>query len=162
MRKAHILGRRFLAAIVLLLMASAAPVSFSAAKNMAVVIASGNKLTEVSLADLAKFCKGSLKAWPDGKNFILVMKSPDSPEMKVAMQKLFGASPEEVKMAIAKLNDAKQTVKIVDSDDEILRVVGTTPGAIGFLDVYSINSDIKVLRVDGKLPFDVGYVFKGN
>jgi hypothetical protein len=53
-------------------------------------------------------------------------------------------------------------IKIVESDEELLRMVGATPGAVGILDVYSINSSVKVLRVDGKLPFDLGYVFKGN
>jgi hypothetical protein len=50
----------------------------------------------------------------------------------------------------------------VGSDEELLRVVESTPGAVGILDVYSINSSVKVLRVDGKLPFDVGYALKGN
>jgi len=40
--------------------------------------------------------------------------------------------------------------------------VASIPGAIGLVDVYSINSSVKVLRVDGKLPFDVGYALKGN
>jgi ABC-type phosphate transport system substrate-binding protein len=53
-------------------------------------------------------------------------------------------------------------VKIVDTDEELLRTVEATPGSIGVVDVYSINSSVKVLRVDGKLPFDVGYALKGN
>jgi len=44
----------------------------------------------------------------------------------------------------------------------LLRAVDTTPGAVGIVDVYSINSSVKVLRVDGKLPFDIGYALKGN
>ena len=53
-------------------------------------------------------------------------------------------------------------VRIVESDDDLLRTVEATPGAVGILDVYAINSTVKVLRVDGKLPFDVGYALKGN
>jgi hypothetical protein len=53
-------------------------------------------------------------------------------------------------------------VKIVESEEDLLRAVEATPGAIGILDVYAINSSVKVLRVDGKLPFDVGYAFRGN
>ena len=80
--------------------------------------------------------------------------------MHVAVEKLFGAG--DVKAVIAKVNESRQVVKIVQSDEELLRVVGATPGAAGILDVYAINSSVKVLRVDGKLPFDAGYVFKGN
>lgn len=133
-----------------------------AAKNMAVVVSAGSKLTDVPLADLTKLCKGVQKAWPDGKAFTLVMKDPESPEMRTPVVKLFGALPGDVKAAIAKLNEARLVVKIVESDEELLRTVGATPGAVGILDVYSINSSVKVLRVDGKLPFDLGYVFKGN
>jgi hypothetical protein len=60
------------------------------------------------------------------------------------------------------VNDSHSIVKIVGSEEDLLRTVEATPGAIGILDVYAINSSVKVLRVDGKLPFDVGYAFRGN
>ena len=134
----------------------------AAIKNLAVVISAGSKLSDVPLADLIKLCKGIQKAWPDGKSFTLVIKNPESPEMRVAVQKLFGDPSGDPKAAIAKLNESRVTVKIVGSDEELLRAVESTPGAVGILDVYSINSSVKVLRVDGKLPFDVGYALKGN
>jgi hypothetical protein len=130
-------------------------------KNWAVVVSAGSKLQDIPLADLAKLCKGTQKAWPDGKNFTLVMKDPELPEMKVATQKLFGLAPSEMKAMIAKLNELRPVVKIVDSEADLLRTVGATPGAVGIVDVYSINSSVKVLRVDGKLPFDLGYALKG-
>ena len=133
-----------------------------AAKNMAVVTSGGSKLNDVPMAELVKFCRGTTKAWPDGKNFAIVMKNPDAPEMHGVLAKLFGGTPAEAKAVIAKLNESHPVVKIVESDDELLRTVGATPGAIGVVDVYSINSSVKVLRVDGKLPFDVGYPLKGN
>lgn len=131
-------------------------------KNMAVVVSAGSKLTDVPLADLTRLCKGAQKTWPDGKNFTLVMKDPDSPEMHVIAQKLFGAAPGEAKTMIAKLNESRLTVKIVENDEDLLRTVEATPGAAGIIDVYAINSSVKVLRVDGKLPFDIGYPLKGN
>jgi ABC-type phosphate transport system substrate-binding protein len=133
-----------------------------AIKNMAVVVAAGSKLQDVPLAELAKLCKGSQKNWADGRSFTLIMRDPESPDLRVAEQKLFGMAPGEVKMAIAKLNEARTAVRIVDSDEDLLRAVEATPGAAGILDVYAINSSVKVLRVDGKLPFDVGYALKGN
>jgi len=60
------------------------------------------------------------------------------------------------------IRDRRQVVKIVDSEADLLRTVEATPGAVGIVDVYSINSSVKVLRVDGKLPFDLGYALKGN
>ena len=148
--------------VIACLMAMFAVSAFSAAKNMAVVASAGNKLNDVPLADLVKFCKGTIKVWPDGKNFTIVMKNPDAPEMHGVLQKLFGGTPAEAKATIVKLNESRSVVKIVESDDELLRTVEATPGAIGVVDVYAINSSVKVLRVDGKLPFDVGYPLKGN
>jgi hypothetical protein len=132
-----------------------------AMKNMAVVVSAGSKLADVPLTDLTKLCKGTQKAWPDGKSFVLVIKDPELPEMHVVVQKVLAATG-DVKAAIAKLNESRQVIKIVDNDEELLRTVEATPGAVGIVDVYAINSSVKVLRVDGKLPFDVGYVLKGN
>jgi len=134
-----------------------------AIKNTAIIAAAGSKLSDVPLADLVKFCKGTQKAWPDGREFTLVIKDPDAPETHLAIQKLFGSpSGGDFKTLLAKLNETRQVIKIVDSDDSVMQTVVTTPGAVGLVDVYSINSSVKVLRVDGKLPFDVGYALKGN
>jgi hypothetical protein len=147
----------------LLFSATFAGVTRCAIKNLAVIVSAGSKLSDIPLADLTKLCKGAQKTLPDGKNFQLVIKNPASAEMRVAAQKLFGAAgPEEVKPAIAKLNESRQLIKIVESDEELLHTVEATPGAVGLLDVYLINSSVKVLRVDGKLPFDPGYALKGN
>jgi len=133
-----------------------------AVKNMALVVSTSSKLSDVALAELAKLCKGAQKTWPDGKPFTLVIKDPQAPEMRVADEKLFGAEPTEIKVVIGKLNESRPVVKIVDNDEDLLRTVDATPGAVGILDVYSINSSVKVLRLDGKLPFDMGYPLKGN
>jgi hypothetical protein len=148
--------------VVLCLAAMAAAAAVPASKNMAVVVATGSKLSDVALADLAKLCKGTQKSWPDGKSFSLVIKSPESPEMRLTVLKLFGDASGDLKAAIAKVNDSHSIVKIVGSEEDLLRTVEATPGAIGILDVYAINSSVKVLRVDGKLPFDVGYALRGN
>jgi hypothetical protein len=136
--------------------------SFAAIKNMAVVISAGSKVSDVTLADLVKMCKGAQKTWPDGKSFQLVLKNPEALEMRTAVQKLFGDAGSDPRAVIAKVNESHLTVKIVASDEDLLRTVEATPGAVGILDVYSINSSVKVLRVDGKLPFDIGYALKGN
>jgi hypothetical protein len=157
-----LLRKSLRSAAAMLVFAFASTPAAPAIKNMAVVVSAGSKLTDITLTDLSKFCKGGSKAWPDGKSFVMVLKNPDSPEMHVALQKLFGGSGAEARAVIAKLNEARQVVKIVESDDDLLHTVGATPGALGIVDVYSINSSVKVLRVDGKLPFDVGYALKGN
>jgi len=144
-----------------LLLLSALPV-LSAVKTWALVTATGNKLQGVSTAELTKLCRGAQKTWPDGRNFTLVMHDPESPEMRGASQKLFGVPASEVKPLVTKLNGSRPVIRIVASDEDLLRMVEATPGAVGLVDVYAINSAVKVLRIDGKLPFDAGYSFKSN
>jgi hypothetical protein len=144
-----------------LLLLSALPL-LSAVKTWALVTATGNKLQGVSMVELTKLCKGAQKSWPDGRNFTLVIHDPESPEMRGATQKLFGVDPSGVKPLLAKLNESRPVIRIVETDEDLLRTVEATPGAVGLVDVYAINSDVRVLRIDGKLPFDAGYAFKGN
>ena len=147
-------------AVALCCLALAASAGLAAVKNMAVVVAAGSKLPDVTLAELTKLCKGSQKAWPDGRAFTLVMKDPASPELHVAIQKLLGVSAPDARTAIAKINETRPLIKIVDTDEDVFRTVTSTPGAVGIVDVYAINSAVKVLHVDGKLPFDIGYALK--
>jgi hypothetical protein len=148
-------------AMALSMLVAPRPVS-PAIKNIAVVMSAGTKMDDVQLSELLKLCKGVQKTWIEGKSFTLVMTDPASPDMHGAVQKLFNMTPADLKTALPKLNETRTVVKIVDSDTDLLRTVGATPGAVGIVDVYAINSTVKVIRVDGKLPFDVGYVLKGN
>src|SRR6266403_687095 len=98
-----------------LLAGSAAP----AIKNMAVIASAGSKLQDVPLAELAKLCKGTQKTWADGRSFTLVMRDPESPDMHVAVQKLFGVPASDVKSTIAKLNETRAVVRVVESDEDL-------------------------------------------
>jgi hypothetical protein len=159
--KAQYRSYRCMACIFILSMiALSATRSFSAVKSMAVVVAAGSKLPDLALVELTKLCKGTQKAWPDGRTFTLVLKDPASPEMHVTIQKLFGVPPGDAKTVIAKINELRVLIKIVNSDDDVFRTVTSTPGAVGIVDVYAINSAVKVLHIDGKLPFDIGYALK--
>ena len=159
---ARISAKLYRALAIACVVAMGAVSALAAFKNMAIVTSATSKVNDVTLADMTKFCKGTTRAWPDGKNFSIVIKSPDAPEMHGVLQKLFGATGSDAKAAIAKLNETRSVVKVVESDEELLKAVQATPGAVGVVDVYSINSSVKVLRIDGKLPFDVGYALKSN
>ena len=52
----------------------------------------------------------------------------------------------------------KEELKFADSDADVLSIVESTPGAIGLVDVRSVNDKVKVLHVDGKLPMEEGYL----
>jgi hypothetical protein len=159
MKVRHRVTRSALYAVVLSGVFAAAS-ALPAIKTMAVVVAADSKLPDLTMAEFVKLTKGTQKTWPDGRSFTLVLKDPAAPEMHVAVQKLFGVTPADVPAAIAKINQSRSLIKVVATEEDVFRTVTTTPGAVGLVDVYSINSAVKVLRIDGKLPFDVGYALK--
>ena len=133
------------------------------AKDLAVVTNKANSTTDIAQADLVKIFKGTTTKWPDGKEITLVLIDPNSPDMKIAVQKLYGSTPTEVVTQVAAMNQAHHgSVLVVNSSDALLQAVGTNPGAIGVVDVYSITSAIKVLKVAGKSPLEPGYLLHGN
>src|SRR5258706_14865692 len=83
-----------------LLAVNAAP----AVKNMAVVAAAGSKLQDVPLVELAELCKSTQKGWADGRSFSLGVKDPETPDMDVAVEKLFWGPSSDVERANARLN----------------------------------------------------------
>jgi hypothetical protein len=159
MKVRHRVTRSALCAVVLSGVFAVASV-LPAIKTMAVVAAADSKLPDLTMAELVKLTKGTQKTWPDGRSFTLVLKDPAAPEMRVAVQKLFGVASADVSAAIAKINQTRPLIRVVTTEEDIFRTVTTTPGAVGLVDVYSINSAVKVLHIDGKLPFDVSYALK--
>ena len=150
---------RSLAFLILALAFSSLP---AAAKDLAVVVNKSNPTKNVALADLTKLCKATTPKWPDGKDLVLVMRDPTSPEMRLVLQKVYGMSADEVRSLITGANQAhKDRILIVGSDDAVIKAVETIPGAVGIVDVYSITSGINVVKVDGKMPLEPGYALHG-
>ena len=137
--------------------------STATARDVAVVVNKSNGTKNVTLAELTKLVKGTTKKWADAREVTLVIKDPAASDMKTVVQKVFGMTPDEVKTLIATLNGArKDSVLIVPSDDVLVKTVQTTPGAVGFVDVYSINSGISVVKIDNKSPLEPGYALHGQ
>jgi ABC-type phosphate transport system substrate-binding protein len=148
-------GSRF---IVLLLLVVGLGAS-AQAKQLAVIVDKTNTLGGLTATDLAKVFKFDNHKWPDGRSVILILRDPSTPEMQTAIQKLYHMQADEFKALLA----AHQSgVIIVQSEEELLKSVESIPGAVGLVDVYSINSRVNVLKVDGKLPLEQGYYLKGN
>ena len=92
--------------------------------------------------------------WPDGKAVVLVLHRDSAGETET-LQRLIKMTPAELKALIAAHSDS---IQLVDSDADVLKIVQSTPGAVGFVDVRSVDNTINVVRVDGKLPMESGYL----
>ena len=74
---------------------------------------------------------------------------------KGTLEHLLKVSESELKSLTAA---RKNSLKVVATDAEVLDLVQSTPGAVGLVDVNSINGSINVVKVDGKLPTEAGYL----
>ena len=124
------------------------------AHHMAVVVNKDNDVGNVSSAFLAKIVRSDVKKWADGQPIVLILHSNSVGETET-LQRLIKVSPDEWKALIAAHRDA---IQIADSDAEVLKIVQTTRGAVGLVDVRAVDATINVVRVDGKLPMESGYL----
>ncbi|MFZ0808276.1 MAG: substrate-binding domain-containing protein [Candidatus Sulfotelmatobacter sp.] len=124
------------------------------AHHMAVVVNKDNAVENVSAAHLAKIFQAEVKKWPDGKNVMLVLHKDSEGETET-LQRLNKMSAVEWH---AFLMAHRDSILFVESDADVLKIVQSEPGAIGLIDVRSIDSTINVVHVDGKLPMEAGYL----
>jgi phosphate transport system substrate-binding protein len=124
------------------------------AHHMAVVVDKENNVGNVTAVHLAKMFRSEVKKWPDGKAVILVLHK-DSAGERETLERMAKISASELKALMAAHKDL---ILIADSDADVLKIVQSTPGAIGFVEIHSVDNTINVVRVDGKLPMESGYL----
>jgi hypothetical protein len=139
--------------------------SLASARDLALVSNKSNTVSAITVADLVKVCKAQNSHWPDGKPVTFVMRPPSAPEMKLVLEKVYGMSENEVSSLIMASNHGRSNhpaIVIATSDEDLVNKVASIPGAVGVVDVYSINSSVSVVKIAGKLPLEPGYLLHGN
>jgi ABC-type phosphate transport system substrate-binding protein len=137
----------------------------ASARDLALVSNKGNGVTTITMAELVRICKGQTDRWPDGRPVVFLMRDPASPEMKLVVEKIYGTTPEAVNDLIVAANHGRMNhpaVIVLNSDEDVVKRVASTPGAMGLVDVYSINSAVEVVKIGGKMPLGPGYPLHGN
>ncbi|HEX2327773.1 MAG TPA: hypothetical protein VHN74_03545 [Candidatus Angelobacter sp.] len=143
----------FLALLMVCLGASAS------GKQLAVIVDKTNNVSSMSSTDLAHIFRLDKNKWPNGKSVVLVLRDPATPEMQTAIHSLYHMTDEEFR---ALLNAHRTSFIIAESEQDLLKQVESIPGAVGLVDVYSLNGKVNVLKVDGKLPLEQGYTLKSG
>jgi len=124
------------------------------AHHTAVVVNKDNAVENVTSAHLAKIVRGEIKKWPDGKNIVLVLHKDSAGETET-LQRLNKMSATEWRSFLSAHRDS---FVFVDTDADVLKEVHAEPGAMGLVEVHSIDNSINVVHVDGKLPMEFGYL----
>jgi ABC-type phosphate transport system substrate-binding protein len=129
------------------------------AKQLAVIADTANPTTNITTAELVKILNARSQSWPDGRAIKLILRDPSCADMQLVVHRLLAMTAEQ---AHAFIQAHRGAIIVADSDDAVVKVVSTTRGAIGIVDLYSLTKDVKVLKIDGKLPVEQGYVLRGN
>jgi ABC-type phosphate transport system substrate-binding protein len=124
------------------------------AHHTAVVVNKDNAVENVTSAHLAKIVRGEIKRWPDGRNIVMVLHKESAGETETLLCLNKMSAPEWKSFLAAH----KDFILVVDADADVLKAVQAEPGAIGLIEVHSIDSSVNVVHVDGKLPMEFGYL----
>ena len=124
------------------------------AHHTAVVVNKDNAVENVTSAHLSKIIRGEVRKWPDGKNIVLVLHKDSAGEAET-LERLNKMSVAEWKSFVAAHKDS---ILFVDTDADVLKAVQSEPGAVGLIEVHSIDNSVNVVHVDGKLPMEFGYL----
>jgi len=124
------------------------------AHHTAVVVNKENAVENLTSLHLTKLIRGEIKKWPDGKNVVLVLHKNSAGERE-ALEHLNNMSAAEWNAFVAAHRDS---ILFVDSDADVLKAVQAEPGALGLIEVHSIDNSVNVVHIDGKLPMELGYL----
>jgi len=124
------------------------------AHHMAVVVNKDNNTGELTAANLARLFRLETRKWADGKDVVIVLHKESGGEA-LTLERLSKISGEQFKSFVSAHKDS---FTLVDSDADVLRCVESIPGAVGLVEVHSIDDHVNVLKVDGKLPMEAGYL----
>lgn len=122
--------------------------------HIAVIVNKANSTDTITSAHLSQLFRVETRKWPDGGSVLLVIDK-SSPGQMATLQKLNHMSAGELKGFLAAHAD---DIKQLNSDADVLEFVQSNPGAIGLIEVRSVDNRVKVVKVDGKLPLEEGYL----
>lgn len=126
---------------------------------LAIIVAPGSKLTNISSADLRRVFESERLTDPDGNRLIALNHPPKTPDRVGFDQTILGRDPDETGRfwIDRKIRGGSGPPRTVESLATLRRVVEKLPGAIGYIRPGQLSNEVRAIRVDGKLPEDSGY-----
>lgn len=141
MRKLFTLLRYYLMVVTLLFVA---PVD---AGDIAVIVNMGNTAKQMSTDQVADLYLGRTRVFAN-KTYALVFDQPrNSPLREAFFTRLIGMSPAQINSYWARLMFAGQTQppQVLSDDKQMLEVVRTNPGAVGYIDSVNVDNSVRVV-----------------
>ncbi len=126
---------------------------------LAIIVAPGSSLTNISIDDLRRVFKSERRTDPDGNRLIALNHPPKTVDRAGFDQVVLDMDPEGVGRfwIDRKIRGGSGPPRTVESLATLRRVVEKLPGAIGYIRPAQLSREVRAIRVDGKLPEDAGY-----
>lgn len=143
----------------LLLLAPAPAEADAGAEPLAIVVAKGSGVSELSLYQLKRLYLGDSVQGPGGQPLIALNRDAKGIERTGFDKSVLGMTPDAAARYWIDRRIRGQTgaPKAVEPATVIQRVVANLPRAVGYVRVRDLGPDVKVVRIDGRMPIDPGY-----
>ena len=131
----------------------------SASGQVAVIAHKSAPMDSIEKIKLLDFYTGDIRVWDDDRPVVVFDLKPRG-DVRNAFYKFLGKSSSRMKSIWMKkmLSGESDPPESMQSEEDILKKVATTPGAIGFVsqsivnkDVKTVNNDVKTLLVIAKV-----------
>lgn len=123
---------------------SAAP----AAAQVAIIVHRSNNIGDLALAEVRKFLTEDKTTWRNNKHVIVLMSEVGSPEREIILRQVFKMTEDEyAKFSLqTAFTGHAQPPRTVSSGD-MKRIVGETPGAIGYVPIADVDDSVRAVLV---------------
>lgn len=142
-----ILLNRLLPALMACLIGTAAlPASSFAGEPLAIVVAPGTRPPDMDREDLAAIFGRKKRFWADGAKIDPVNLGASDARRRQFSRLVFGLAPEQMEAYWNEMYfHGVQPPFVVTSVEAVLRYVSTSPGAIGYVPLCSVDARVDLL-----------------
>jgi len=148
-----------LVATLLLAAVPQSAVAGNGKNELAIIVASGSPISELSFYELKLMYKGDRVAQPGGKPLVALNRGVHSPDRIGFDRTVLGMSPQEVARywIDRKIRGQSGAPKAIDPAQLVAKVVARLDGAVSYVPMSAVTNEVKVVAIDGKKPGSEGY-----
>ena len=122
--------------------------SIGSASQDAIIVHKSGPVEDIDKSELLDLTTGDKSFWSDGSP-VIVFDLERKDEVRRTYYRFLGIRSSRVKSIWLKrmLSGDAEPPESLASQEEMLKRVSTTPGAVGFVDLAIVNDDVRVIAV---------------
>lgn len=154
-------------AVAFLVLASAADAAEQAPASVSFLVSARNGVRDLSAGDLRRIFLGEISRWPNGHRIIVFVRSSDTPEGRLFLDRLIRMSDIDYSqwwLGAVFRGRAANSPSVLASDEAMVKAVATTPDAIGFVAAPPFVPDpgVEILAINGRAASDPAYPIRNR